>query len=379
MTHPTPDSDMTRRRALRLMAGGAAVSCLACGSDFTLDLADDADYDATLDALHAADPLLPGGATNHAPMGMDALVALGCGGRVCGWAEGYAKQLQPMPVGTSIALDHRQAALGDIERRADWVATWTEALVKGDPATVVAEAWPDLAAAVGAHAFHGLLRTAHAARALRRADTPARRRELAHGLGYWCAARTLLPGQPGTQAQGGFGVHQALAELTPLPASQQIRGGLITPRLVPALADATLVDVVARVDLSAGTATDQLSEVARAAARLFVADGGTSFAFLHGVTGTSMLRELAPWLSDAQLRAGVAAAWHYIATLHVAQSTEAYDPTLTAQPTSRSQLLAGVAAATEPHTFKLVDAALREDAATGDPLFTAAAQLWVGR
>ena len=50
-----------------------------------------------------------------------------------------------------------------------------------------------LAPGLSAAATHGILRTAHAARALSRRDTPERRGELARGLAYWAVAYEELP------------------------------------------------------------------------------------------------------------------------------------------------------------------------------------------
>ena len=46
---------------------------------------------------------------------------------------------------------------------------------------------------MSAAAFHGVLRTGHATRALRQRETAARRNELAVGLGYWAARYEELP------------------------------------------------------------------------------------------------------------------------------------------------------------------------------------------
>jgi hypothetical protein len=66
---------------------------------------------------------------------------------------------------------------------------------------VIAQPWPDvldvwvarLASGMSGAATHGVIRTAHAVRALARRKTPERLGELARGLGYWASSYEELP------------------------------------------------------------------------------------------------------------------------------------------------------------------------------------------
>jgi hypothetical protein len=76
------------------------------------------------------------------------------------------------------SLDSRRA------RKGDWIAFF-ERRLGGQPWPGVVVEWvPLLSPGIIAAAFHGVIRTAHAVRSLETVETPARRRELAEGLGY---------------------------------------------------------------------------------------------------------------------------------------------------------------------------------------------------
>ncbi len=110
-------------------------------------------YDAGLEKVHRTAPEYAGGLSNHAPMAMDALVAGGRADRVARWTDAY---LAKMP-----------AASGeppDLERYAT-----------GKPKDVLHREWPLLVTGWASAGWCGVIRTAHAVRALRRAGALIRR------------------------------------------------------------------------------------------------------------------------------------------------------------------------------------------------------------
>src|SRR5690606_33904832 len=139
-------------------------------------------------------PDLINGFTSHAPMVAETLVELGSVGAAHRWVlehlhEGTARPRQRKPVDA----DDWPAALGGAHRFSDWAVFmraeldrlgWREAL----------ELWASrLAPGFAAAATHGLLRTAHAARAVAVQPSEARLAELADGLALWASTFQRLP------------------------------------------------------------------------------------------------------------------------------------------------------------------------------------------
>src|SRR6266404_2104510 len=122
---------------------------------------------------------------DHSTMGPEALVALGLGHRVMDWISQHPVRPYEAPsIGISIASAWKEA-LGRKECHGDWLRHF-ESELNGSPFRDVLAAWVErFAHDAGAFLFHGLIRTAHAARALQHKDTQVRRGELARGLALW--------------------------------------------------------------------------------------------------------------------------------------------------------------------------------------------------
>jgi len=122
---------------------------------------------------------------DHSTMGAEALVALGLGHRVMDWISHHPVRRYEAPrTGISISSAW-QEALGRKECHGDWLRHF-ESELDNDPFRDVLAAWVErFAHDSGAFLFHGLIRTAHAARALQHKDTQTRRGELARGLALW--------------------------------------------------------------------------------------------------------------------------------------------------------------------------------------------------
>src|SRR5580765_251471 len=150
--------------------------------------------DEALAFLAPYGPDLRTGLTNHAPMAVEALCALDRAHAVMPWLDGYRKVLAPRPAERErIGVESWRAALGREDRAADWTA-FMETELAERPWRDVAARWSARPApGICASATHGVIRTGHAVRSLMEAATPARRRELAEGLGYWAAAYQILP------------------------------------------------------------------------------------------------------------------------------------------------------------------------------------------
>src|SRR5215471_15748968 len=146
---------------------------------------DYAPLDALLDRLSSSDSELKNGLTNHAPMVVEALCALGRGAAASAWLDRYARELLPR-ASARVPIDaaaHR-GALGRLDRLADWHALFAAELAPGRWRDVLRDWIPRLAPGVSGAATHGVIRAAHAARAVAERETRARTAELAAGLAY---------------------------------------------------------------------------------------------------------------------------------------------------------------------------------------------------
>jgi len=172
------------------------------------DVVDDRALDEVLDRLHRSEPRVRMGMSSHAPMVAEALCAMGHGDRAMAWVDGYDAPVLEVPVPRQrIDAARWRDALGprldssswelSLPRWGDWKVFFVEELA-GARWQEVLDRWvARLGPGLGSAATHGVIRTAHAARALSRRDTPVRRAELARGLAYWAAAYEELPARTG--------------------------------------------------------------------------------------------------------------------------------------------------------------------------------------
>ncbi|MEU0671726.1 hypothetical protein ABZ330_02340 [Streptomyces sp. NPDC006172] len=132
---------------------------------------------------------------NHAPMAAEALAHMGYADEVPGWVEGHLRShaFHDVPerrwaIDPADEGDWRQA-LGDFGRVADWADLFERELAEAAWTDVLARWWPRLLPGMSGVLTHGVIRTAHAVRAVQTAgaDHGPQLVELAHGLGYWAA------------------------------------------------------------------------------------------------------------------------------------------------------------------------------------------------
>jgi hypothetical protein len=287
----------TRRELLQ--AVGGATLLLGCGEDegFDLGVPDDASFDVVLDKLHTTDPVLPGGLANHGPMAAEALVTLGREDRVVAFIRRYDEKLSHFGLGEALPGDQREASLGQVALRGEWIAAFeAEALDGAAPRDLFNDAWSLLCP--GYASIHGVLRVAHAVRSLERQDSESRRRELSFALGYWAADYAPLPGEPGSQPETGLHLVQALQRVPMLPAELRDGDGSILQSLARIGEFPDFASAVAALDLDALATDEALTELCAAAARLFVVHASgfnlRTIAYLHALTGSSALRLLWP-------------------------------------------------------------------------------------
>lgn len=316
---------------------------------------DPAVLDEAFDRMGRTDFELPNGFVNHGPMVCEALDALGLSEYVDGWARWIEASIAEGPApatSTSLSTTAWEDAVGDYHRLPEWLALFSRELDDSGWEATVALWVPRLMPALSTALYHGVIRTAHAVRAVATADTPSRRAELARALGYWAAR--YRPGPP----PSGAGTTERTAAETPVPAD----AGWSDDTAGPAPVDRDLLAAAA------------------GGARHYVAEP-TIFA-LHGVTGAMAVALLAPHLPPdagtaalAQLRAD------HLALYGQDPAARRGDHTATAEPSDRWEDGTAPAAAGshDPHQVKLVEACWRGWQATTDGAFADAARTVTAR
>lgn len=330
--------------------------------------------DEALTRLARTGPEYAGGLANHAPMAAEALCALGRDESVSSFLDRYAARLDPVPSGRVIGDDAWREALGRRERTGDWIAFFS-AKVEEAPWIKVLEEWTNtLAPGIVAAAFHGVIRTARAARSLSRRDNALRRRELAHGLGYWAGQYRALPERASTRTFQS--VDQALASVAMVPPQEQ-RGGWIVNRLLPVEAMSSFGEVASWLPAQSPEAS--LSAMCESFARVYWRERDNRRALIgliHTVTGPGSVRLLLPHVSPPTARRLVRYAWQGAAAIHASHSARPYAREAAdsaAAPPSTAALVDRAVSNGDEHAIKFTEACLRENAARPDPIFLFAA------
>jgi hypothetical protein len=304
-----------------------------------------------LDRLSGYDYLDGAGVPCHGSIGAGALSALGLDDQVPGWVDAYMSRHAPIaappPTGRRIDPEDEQSwrpALGDFSCVADWAAMFRE-MLWNEPWPAVLRRWaPRLLPGYGGGLAHGLLRTAHAVRAMPTGHSPSgvHLDELAKGLAAWAAWYRELPGPPTLNGLTG------LAGLSGRP------GGLS--------------------DLSAAFCRTMLANPAAVPQGL-----------VHAVTPIAAARTLLPYLPEPAADGLVAHLWHVGAAI-VASFTPPARPGLDLRgpiagraPLRPDELIARAIEHRDTHVLELTEACAREHALNPDPLYLYAAQHLLAR
>src|SRR5262249_3862776 len=154
--------------------------------------------DSVLERIKRQEPDCTQGLSTHAPMAAEALSALGQSDRVEQWFASYRGPVLRLPGRSAPIVRSRwREALGPRLDAASWEASNPRLAAWLEPFTaelaerawkVVLDEWVvRLAPGMSGAATHGVIRTAHAARAMARRESAERRGELARGLAYWAS------------------------------------------------------------------------------------------------------------------------------------------------------------------------------------------------
>jgi hypothetical protein len=330
--------------------------------------------DPALDKLSAFAPDLSNSFTNHAPMAIEAMCALGRGDAALPWLEQnwqFRSALLPRQRPTH-PFDDWKAALGN-GRSEDWAVALEADFVAGHWREGVT-AWTErLAPGVSAAALHGFIRVGHAVRSLLDAETPLRRHELRDAFAYWAAHYSAIPEAPGKIAP--VPVAAVLARVNRVPVEKQRRAGAITSALLVLHAGfAPLIDLL---DVS-GRPADVLSELTETFARVYLAnavDNMGVITFIHAMTGPVALRSLLPILPEETARRMVRYLWQACAALYAALGVAPPLADHVVPPAEDIAAMIDRAVATnDEHAIKFTEALLREHAIRPSPVYLAAAE-----
>jgi hypothetical protein len=366
---------LTTRREFLLGSGALLAGCQSAPQQQPSAASASAE---SLDALLAAHakvwPEKPGAGANHDPMAAEVLETLGRAAAIpARWVDRAPSYAGPELRGRALA--EWTSALGDYERYGDWLALFERELAADTWRNVLARWAPRLAPGLSGALFHGLLRTAHAARSLRRAETPERRRELACGLAYWAARARPLPVRSGERRS-----RLGLADLeTPWSAdASDVPFDAVMQRLhAQPLAPEIVLDTPAHVP------AEQIQAIAREAAEAFlemIVQRRQTIWLLHTVTGPAAIELLLPELDEASAALLVAYAQQAVVALfraYGAPFVRRASLQKEAPPrASWTELVDRAAALQSVHSLKLFEALMRIEE-PGDPLYRTIAERWL--
>lgn len=232
-------------------------------------------------------PEYRGGLSNHLPMVLVALHALGADeDRLRDCFDRYVPRLA-LGARAAAPLAHWRAGLGRVEAYPALFDRFAVLLDEQGAPDVLRAVLPTLMRGVGAAAFHGLIRTAYGVAAGHAGETAA-------GLAYWACRHLPLAAPDAPEASTG-GEHdparwiQALAHEL---AGTEIGGGLIFERMRAVARSEAFARHADRLAIDDRT----LAALADFAAQRYTAT--RNFTVLHLVTGCHALRVLLPWLAD---------------------------------------------------------------------------------
>ncbi|MFI1167676.1 questin oxidase family protein [Streptomyces sp. NPDC020801] len=317
--------------------------------------------------------------SNHGPMASDALIAMGYDCAVVPWVDAYRRRLDaPASATRRIGTSEQEwrCALGDVRRVEDWIDFFRRELDERPWEEVLVLWWPRLAPGIAAAAAHGIIRTAHAVRALGRSaePLPPLLDELARGLGYWACRYHAFPDQ--LTHYGSRPVDEAVEALPRLARDVPAEGPGIMGRMVPAMTLPHLTDVCAEVRLSDGEVERALGELTSAAARVFVRQPKAPIPLVHALTAPAALRFVLPHLPEAFHRQAFAAVWQLSAVI-----VAAFDHPTTRLPLpgpdtpllSPDELAGRAAEHGDEHVIKMTEACIRENSRHAVPYYLHAA------
>lgn len=300
-----------------------------------------------LDEGAAHDRFYRNGYSNHLPMALTALHALGASdARLKAVARLHAGDLQPAPPPVAwLAGEPWPDHLGQASAYSAYRNLFRHWLLHERPEVVLPQVLPQLMAGCAASAFHALLRTAYGVMAQHLG-------ELADGLACWAAHHQPLGALP--EARSTVTDVELLLRQLPALDSQ-------APSIARRISQAAEHGIVHRVAARLQVGERTLPQLARLAAYAYAGSG--NFTVLHLLTSAHAMRVLLPYLDDADAeRQALRHYWHAYATTVVAAAIE-HQPEPVLQ--SWETLVETAVASDDEHVIKLVHSCREESKVYG--------------
>jgi hypothetical protein len=384
---------ISRRQALKVMGVAAASGChwtLSSAAEPETIGKTNGDCEALDEAyrlLQAEEPKAKQGLSTHAPMVAEALCALGYSQRVVKWVEDYRAPVRELPSSVArIDRNNWREALGPRVGLTSWEATnarwadWKEFFT----AELSEARWQDvlnlwvsrLAPGMSGAATHGVIRTAHAVRAIAQRETSLRRGELARGLAYWASSYEELPVRP----RNGPYVETFAKALTEVPLYWDAFGRRPDGRnIVEVLRHVRELDRFAVVrDLIAKPAnlSSAISALTATFSRVYLRHGTKhdTIAFVHAVTGPCSLRRIAEHIKPETAQAALPYAWQTAAAIYSAYARPGDAQHELESKLTRESLISRALESGDEHAIKFTEVMLAEYALNPDLVYLAAAE-----
>ncbi len=292
--------------------------------------------------------------SNHLPMAQQALLELGASAaRLQAFTEAGEAMLEPRIAGRPARIVPARD-LGRPDSDTAWRAHFSARIAELGVGAALREALALLLPGVGAIAFHGLIRTAHAVLA-------GHAGELAAGLAHWASHFMPLPAAEGPALH----LPDWLQALAALPHPVYPGGSLITGRMHAWGGSAAFGALAGRLHRG----PDTLRDLALLAARTYAATG--NFTALHLLTASHAMSVLEPWWPTPELPLGfnVAVAAGLLAS-GAAPALELDRPPGRPWPA----LISAACAQDDAHVIKLTHAAWRLGRRWPDPAWRCAVE-----
>jgi len=255
--------------------------------------------------------------SDHLPMAVTALRELGADEEVVeAFAKRYVKQLRRKKIGAKSIDDvFLSARIGDASVYPLAFNYFLEAIERDGRADVLGRHLPELLGAIGAAAFHGLIRTAFGLIA----DEDA---EIAAGLAYWWAHAATPSYSPSIGAANND--HETLlADIAAAFKSSRKKLRLEAPTISGRIREAAAQPRIGAVLSRAAAADVSFDDIAATALRIYLAE--RDFASLHCVTGAHAARVLGAHvvMDDAELRKAL---WASLCAVYASMGAPALQP-----------------------------------------------------
>lgn len=337
--------------------------------------------DEALESIAFASPELENGQTNHAPMAIEALCAVGRGDAALPWLERYRKGLTVWPRPRDpISVETCDEALGRLDRVTDWRAFFDNELQDAPWRDVVNRWTTRLMPGFSAAATHGVIRAGHAARALVISETLPRIRELAAGLAYWAATYQILPTDLSAKASI-LSPREAILRVPIVPPEKRQFTGTITSSLEALDEFTAFAPVIGITDLSTDLSA-AVSSLTETFALVYLANAHdvlSSIIFIHGVTSAAVIRQVLPHLDGEAASRLVRYAWQSGCALYTAFGVHPPSMSEMESPRESYETLIDMAIATgDEHAIKFTVACAREDSFRPSPVYRSAVRHAVG-